>query len=88
MTNYYTTEYKTKGTCSSKITFSVEDEKIRSVSFKDGCEGNLKALSVLVEGMDGRELIKRLKGIQCGKRETSCADQLAQAVDKFLTERV
>jgi uncharacterized protein (TIGR03905 family) len=55
------------------------------VSFKDGCEGTLKALSILVEGMDGRELIKRLKGIQCGRRGTSCADQLARAVDKFLT---
>jgi uncharacterized protein (TIGR03905 family) len=79
------TEYKTKGTCSTKIAFSMEDGKIRSVSFKNGCEGNLKALSLLVEGMDGRELVKRLKGIQCGRRGTSCADQLARAVDKFLT---
>jgi uncharacterized protein (TIGR03905 family) len=78
-------EYKTKGTCSSKIAFSIEDGKIRSISFKDGCEGNLKALSILAEGMDGQELIKRLKGIQCGRRGTSCADQLALAVDKFLT---
>jgi uncharacterized protein (TIGR03905 family) len=81
-------EYKTKGTCSRKITFSLEDETVRSVSFKGGCEGNLKALSLLVEGMNGQELISRLKGIQCGRRGTSCADQLAQAVDKFLTERV
>jgi uncharacterized protein (TIGR03905 family) len=80
-------EYKTHGTCSSKITFAMEDGKIRSVSFKNGCEGNLKALSVLVEGMDGQELIKRLKGIQCGRRGTSCADQLARAVDKFLANR-
>jgi uncharacterized protein (TIGR03905 family) len=74
--------YKTKGTCSSKITFSLEDGKVRSVSFKDGCDGNLKALSILVEGMDSHELINRLKGIQCGRKGTSCADQLAQAVDK------
>jgi uncharacterized protein (TIGR03905 family) len=77
-------EYKTKGTCSRKITFSLENGKVRSVSFKNGCEGNLKALSILVEGMDGRELIGRLKGIRCGKKGTSCADQLARAVDKFL----
>jgi uncharacterized protein (TIGR03905 family) len=80
-------EYKTKGTCSSRIAFSIEDEKVRSVSFTDGCDGNLKALSILVEGMDGRELIKRLKGIKCGRKRTSCADQLARAVDKFLTGR-
>jgi uncharacterized protein (TIGR03905 family) len=80
-------EYKTHGTCSTKITFSIEDDKIRSVSFKNGCDGNLKAISALVEGMDSRELINRLKGIQCGKKETSCADQLARAVDKFLADR-
>jgi uncharacterized protein (TIGR03905 family) len=79
-------EYKPKGTCSTRITFSMEGEKIRSVSFKGGCEGNLKALSILVEGMDGRELVKRLRGVQCGRRGTSCADQLARAVDKSLTE--
>jgi uncharacterized protein (TIGR03905 family) len=79
-------EYKTKGTCSTKITFSIEDEKVTSVSFKGGCEGNLKALSLLVEGMNGQDLIKRLKGIHCGRKGTSCADQLAQAVDKALAE--
>jgi uncharacterized protein (TIGR03905 family) len=79
-------EYKTKGTCSSKITFSLEEGKVRSVSFKDGCNGNLKALSILVEGMDGQALIDCLKGIRCGKKKTSCADQLAQAVNKALNE--
>ncbi|MDR0377661.1 MAG: TIGR03905 family TSCPD domain-containing protein [Spirochaetaceae bacterium] len=77
-------EYKTKGTCSRRITFAIEDGKVRSVSFKGGCEGNLKALSLLVEGMDGRELVNRLKGIRCGRKGTSCADQLAQAVDTAL----
>ena len=51
-----------------------------SVSFEEGCRGNLKALGVLVEGMDAEELVKKLKGLQCGKRGTSCADQLATAV--------
>ncbi|MDR2246031.1 MAG: TIGR03905 family TSCPD domain-containing protein [Treponema sp.] len=79
-------EYKTKGTCSTRITFSIEDKKVHAVSFKGGCEGNLKTLSLLVEGMDGQALIKRLKGIQCGRKGTSCADQLACAVDKALAE--
>ncbi|MDR0760878.1 MAG: TIGR03905 family TSCPD domain-containing protein [Treponema sp.] len=83
-------EYKTKGTCSTRITFSIKDTnkdtKVHSVSFKGGCEGNLKALSLLVEGMDGQALIKRLKGIQCGRKGTSCADQLARAVEKALSE--
>jgi uncharacterized protein (TIGR03905 family) len=73
-------EYKTHGTCSTKIRFDIQDGKIRSLSFEDGCNGNLKALSVLVEGMETGALIKRLKGIRCGSRETSCADQLARAV--------
>ncbi|MDR1950208.1 MAG: TIGR03905 family TSCPD domain-containing protein [Spirochaetaceae bacterium] len=77
-------EYKTKGTCSTKISFSIEDERIRSVSFEDGCNGNLKAVSLLVEGMKPQELIGRLKGIRCGRRGTSCADQLALAVEKAL----
>jgi uncharacterized protein (TIGR03905 family) len=80
-------EYKTKGTCSTKISFSIEDEKIRSVSFEDGCNGNLKAVSLLVEGMKPQELIGRLKGVRCGRRGTSCADQLALAVEKALASR-
>jgi uncharacterized protein (TIGR03905 family) len=78
-------EYKPKGTCSTKISFSVEDDAICSVSFKDGCNGNLKAISSLVEGMKPRDLIDRLKGIRCGRRSTSCADQLARAVEKALS---
>jgi uncharacterized protein (TIGR03905 family) len=80
-------EYKPEGTCCNRITFTIEDGKIYFVSFKDGCEGNLKAVSALVEGMNCQELIKRLKGIQCGGRGTSCPDQLARAVDKFLIKR-
>ena len=73
-------EYKTKGTCSSKIYFDIKDDKVCSVSFEKGCNGNLKALGILTEGMDVAELVKKLKGLQCGSRGTSCADQLAQAV--------
>jgi uncharacterized protein (TIGR03905 family) len=78
--------YKTNGTCSSEINFDLRDGKVHSVSFEGGCNGNLKALSILVEGMDAQELVKKLKGVRCGKRETSCSDQLAtgilQAIEK------
>jgi uncharacterized protein (TIGR03905 family) len=73
-------EYKTSGTCSSKIHFELRDGKVHSVSFEDGCDGNLKALGILVEGMDAGELVKKLKGLRCGGKKTSCADQLAAAV--------
>jgi len=77
-------EYKTNGTCSSKIRFDIEDGRLRSVNFENGCNGNLKAIGALVEGMDAAEAVKKLKGICCEKRGTSCADQLARAVEKYL----
>ena len=77
-------DYKTKGTCSTKIHFDIKDGKVYSVSFEGGCNGNLKALGVLTEGMDAADVIKKLKGLQCGGRGTSCADQLAQAVEQAL----
>jgi uncharacterized protein (TIGR03905 family) len=77
-------EYKTRGTCSSKIRFDLRDGRIHSLSFEDGCNGNLKAISALVEGMETGALIKQLAGIRCGQRETSCADQLARAVAEAL----
>jgi uncharacterized protein (TIGR03905 family) len=76
-------EYKTSKTCSAKINFDILDGKLRSVSFKDGCQGNLKALSVLLEGMDAKEAVSKLKGINCGSKGTSCADQLAKAVEQY-----
>jgi uncharacterized protein (TIGR03905 family) len=75
-------EYKTTGTCSTRIRFEIRDGRVCDLSFEDGCEGNLKALSILAEGLEARELIKRLKGVQCGSRGTSCADQLAKALEK------
>jgi uncharacterized protein (TIGR03905 family) len=74
-------EYKTKGTCSTKINFDIKDGKLHSVSFEDGCEGNLKAISTLLEGMDTQEAVKKLKGINCEDKGTSCADQLAKAIE-------
>lgn len=76
--------YKTKGTCSQKIAFRLEDGKIYDVVFTGGCNGNLKGIAALVEGMDAREAISKLEGIQCGFRSTSCPDQLAKALREAL----
>ena len=73
-------EYKTKGTCSQKIFFDLEDGKVRNVQFLGGCNGNLKGIGALVEGMDAEEVIARLEGTKCGMKSTSCPDQLAQAL--------
>lgn len=79
--------YTTKGTCSSQITFDLNDGIVSNVSFVRGCNGNLKAISKLVEGMEAEKLISILKGNTCGPRDTSCADQLAKAVEKALNEQ-
>ena len=73
-------EYKTRGVCSRKITFSVEDGKVCKVAFDGGCNGNGKGVAALVEGMDVDEAIRRMEGIKCGMKNTSCHDQLAQAL--------
>lgn len=74
--------YKTKGTCSSQIEFDVEDGIVKNVRFKGGCDGNLKAISALVEGQPKEKVIKLLKGIKCGFKDTSCGDQLAKALEE------
>ena len=73
-------EYKTKGTCSQRILFDVENGKVKNVQFIGGCNGNLKGIGALVEGMDIDEVIARVQGIKCGMKQTSCPDQLAQAL--------
>lgn len=73
-------EYKTKGTCSQKIFFEIEDGKVKNVQFLGGCNGNLQGLSKLVEGMDVSDVIERIEGIRCGMKPTSCPDQLAKAL--------
>jgi len=72
--------YLTKGTCSSKIMFDYNNGKVSNIKFTGGCNGNLKAISALCEGMDADMLVARLLGNTCGMKSTSCADQLAQAV--------
>ena len=73
-------EYKTKGVCSRKINFSVVDGKVCKVAFDGGCNGNGKGVAALVAGMDVDEAIHRMEGIMCGMKNTSCPDQLAQAL--------
>jgi uncharacterized protein (TIGR03905 family) len=79
-------EYKPRGTCSTKITFDITNGKIHALAFKGGCEGNLNGMSKLAEGMDARQLASLLKGTGCGRRRTSCPDQLAIAVEQALAE--
>ena len=76
--------YKTKGTCSQMIEFEVTDGKVHNVKFTGGCNGNLKGIGQLVEGTDAEEVIKRLEGTTCGFKNTSCPDQLAQALKQAL----
>ena len=73
-------EYQTKGTCSRSNMFDVENGKVTNVQFIGGCNGNLKGIGALVEGMDIDEVIKRVEGVTCGMKSTSCPDQLAQAL--------
>lgn len=78
--------YKTKGTCSSRIEFDIEDGTISSVEFTGGCNGNLKAISKLVEGKNAKEIADVLAGNTCGYKDTSCADQLSRAITAALAE--
>lgn len=75
--------YKTHGTCSRQIDIDVEDGIIAEVKFTGGCSGNTQGVSALVKGMSVEEAIKRLKGIHCGPRPTSCPDQLATALEQY-----
>lgn len=78
--------YETKGVCASEITFDINDDKITNIKFYGGCNGNLKAIATLCEGMTVDEIEKKLKGNTCGFKPTSCADQFAIAVRKAYEE--
>lgn len=80
-------EYVTKGTCAKKITFDVEDNKLKNVNFINGCPGNLLGISQLVEGMSIDEVIAKFSGISCGDRPTSCPDQLALALKDWQSKQ-
>lgn len=75
-----TYEYKTRGVCSRSIVIDVDNERIKSVRFVGGCNGNTQGIASLVAGMKLDDVIERLSGINCGGRGTSCPDQLSQAL--------
>lgn len=72
--------YKTQNTCSQVISFDLEGNVVKNISFEGGCNGNLKAISSLVDGWTVEQIEEKVKGITCGRRPTSCADQLANGV--------
>lgn len=76
--------YKTTGVCSRKIVFDIEDNKLYNVIFEGGCQGNLAAISKLVEGRNINEIIALLEGNTCGLKSTSCADQLVKAIKEAI----
>lgn len=75
--------YKTKGVCSSSIELEIDDGIVKSVKFTGGCNGNLQGIGILVEGMEVDDVIKKLSGIKCGFKGTSCPDQLAEALREY-----
>jgi uncharacterized protein (TIGR03905 family) len=81
-------QYNNQGVCSLMVDFDLEDGVIHNVSFLGGCNGNLKAISKLVEGHRAEEIIPILKGNQCGNKGTSCADQFALALERAQAETV
>ena len=76
--------YTTRGVCSRAITFKLTDGRVHDVQFEGGCSGNTKGIGALVEGMEAAEAIRRLSGIRCGFKSTSCPDQLAKALQEAL----
>ncbi len=76
--------YKTRGVCARAITFDIEDNIVKNISFAGGCSGNTQGVAKLAEGMTTDEIIEKLSGIRCGFKGTSCPDQLAKAVQAAL----
>lgn len=77
--------YQTKGVCSRKIQFDIQDGKVCHIKFIGGCHGNTQGVAKLAEGMDAQEVIAKLEGINCNGRGTSCPDQLARALKSALS---
>ena len=79
-------EYKTKGVCSMAIQYDIDDDhKVQNVKQIGGCSGNTQGVAKRVEGMPAKEVMARLEGIQCGRRPTSCPDQLATALKEAIS---
>ncbi len=78
--------YKPKGVCSREFIFDIEDDTVKSLKVVGGCNGNLQGISRLLEGMKIEEVIKRIEGLTCGTKQTSCPDQIADALKAYLDE--
>lgn len=78
--------YKTKGVCSQAIEVELDGNIVKNVQFYGGCSGNTQGVASLVKGMTAEEAIKRLEGIKCGPRPTSCPDQLAKALKQAIAQ--
>ena len=78
--------YKTSGTCAREVHLEMDGNIVADAKFIGGCSGNTQGVSALVKGMNANEAVKRLKGIRCGAKTTSCPDQLAKAIELYLTE--
>ncbi|MBS4803853.1 MAG: TIGR03905 family TSCPD domain-containing protein [Clostridium sp.] len=76
--------YKTQGVCSTEIHLDIQDNIIKDVQFIRGCQGNLMGISALVKNMNINDVIAKLKGIECGKKSSSCPDQLSKALEEYL----
>lgn len=79
-------EFKTKGVCARQINLEIEDGIVKDVKFIGGCNGNSSGISMLVKDMKVEDVIKKLKGIKCGFKDTSCPDQLAIALERIINE--
>lgn len=73
-------DYLTEGTCSKVISIDIDGDIVKNISFMGGCDGNLKTIPILLEGWTVDQIEEKLSGIICGRRQTSCSDQLAKAV--------
>lgn len=78
--------YKPKGVCSREFIFDIENDTVKSLKVVGGCNGNLQGISRLLEGMKIEEVIKRIEGLTCGTKQTSCPDQIADALKAYLNE--
>ena len=78
--------YKPKGVCSREFIFDIENDTVKTLKVVGGCNGNLQGISRLLEGMKIEEVIKRIEGLTCGTKQTSCPDQIADALKAYLDE--
>ncbi len=79
--------YYPKGVCSSKFEFEIEDDIVKDMKITDGCPGNTMGLSVLIKGQNINDVITKIEGIRCGRKPTSCPDQVAQALKAYRNEK-